>query len=489
MYELLTNARFLTPDGVGHPASTLLTFAGRIVGLDPAEIPSQAKRIDLGNTWALPGLIDAHLHLFWIGEQLYRYVDLAGATTIEELLSLLRERAREQQGSEPERWVLGRGFDQEKLRERRFPTREELDQALPGKRVVITRVCGHAGVASSAALGETVNETGLLLEGELWTFLQRIPAMSDAELETAAMLAMNLVASRGFTGVGTILEEPRQFSALARLRQKGPLPVRVTAHFPGAAAEAFHRVGLLTGVGDEWLRLGAAKFFSDGTLGARTALLSEPYSDGPGQCGLAVLGREEMLAKFRDAHDKGFQIAVHAIGDLALKNCIDALEPLCSGGNPRRHRIEHVSLCPDEELGRLAKLGILAVVQPQFARSDSWIPERVGGRARWAYRFGRLAKAGVRLALSSDAPVESPDPGDCLAAALRPSAWHTEEPLTLEQALTAYSHGAAFAGGMDGLVGSLTEGKLADLTLVHSPAIEGKPEWWRTVRFSAQLAR
>lgn len=482
MYELLTNARFFT-GRTDSPAARLLTCQGRVIALDPldADIPPAAKRTDLGGVWALPGLIDAHLHLFWIGEQLHRYADLSPAKSISELLDLLTAHARSREG-----WVLGRGFDQEKLQERRFPTRDELDRALPHRPVIITRICGHAGVASTLASPQSSNPSGLFLEGQLWSLLGTVPPMTDSELETAAMLAMDLVASRGFVGIGTMLEEPRQFAALARLRQQGPLPLHVTAHFPGAAVADFHQVGLLTGVGDEYLRLGAAKFFSDGTLGARTALLSQPYSDAPDESGLELIPRADLLTRFRDAHDKGFQIAVHAIGDLALRHCIDALEPLCNPHNPRRHRIEHVSLCPDDQLNRLARLGILACVQPQFATSDTWMRDRLGDRVAWAYRFSRLIESGVELSLSSDAPVESPDPALCIAAALTSSRWHDEPPLTLDQTLTAYTLHAARAGGMDPFLGSFTPGKLARMTLVRSSDLRPCPQDWTRLPFSAR---
>lgn len=493
---LLHNATFWL--GPGKSARRLLLREGRVAAIDPpADTCSPTvSRHDLAGAFVTPGLHDAHLHLFWRGEQLVRYADLSDARSWDDVVVKLSQHATR---GDAQGWVLGQGVNDERLRERAMPPRQVLERALPGRAVVVGRVCGHVGVLSGeairrlplelAASGDT--ETGLFREQAYWEALGHLPPLSEQELDEAAAAALDEAARAGFTAVGTMLEEVRQLASLERLASAGRLPVRVVAHLPGLAVTAVStspgpgsqpasgsdvwRAGRVSGWRSACGRLvvGAAKFFSDGTLGARTAWLRDDYSDAPGVRGTCLLSVDEMTTRFLLAASRGYRIAVHAIGDAALDACLTAMEALANRFGPRNDRIEHVSLADDGLLDRFARWGGMAVVQPQFARSDTFLERRLGPlRLGWAYRFRSMAQRGIPLALSSDCPVERLDPDACLAAALAGAAWNREA-LTEDEAIDAYTRGSARAGGLDGQYGQLAEGRVADLTVFDRPPGRG----------------
>jgi predicted amidohydrolase YtcJ len=397
----------------------------------------------------LPGLCDAHLHVYWLGEQITRQCDVSDVRDFPQLFDRLQAFAAER----PTGYLIARGLDDQALREHRLPYADELDAHFPHRPVILIRRCGHIGILNAAVRhllpAATPDARGRIEEHAFWEVLRSLPKPTDAELDAAALAALRLARSRGLTAVGTILEQPRQLASLVRLRLAGLLPVRVTAHPPGDCLLDLHKVGMLTGFGDPWLRIGAVKYFADGTFGARTAWLEDDYTDAPGQRGQDLFSASNLAQHFQTAHSLGFQIAVHAIGDAAVRAVAHALAPLCDGHNPRRHRIEHVSLCPDDVLEVLARNRIVAVVQPQFVPSDSWLEQRLGPRVKHAYRFRALLDAGVPLALSSDCPVEPIDPLATLAAATTGNPWNRDGALTHDQAVHAYTHGANFAAHAD----------------------------------------
>ena len=475
---ILTGGALLTLDRARPRATALAAQGGRIVYVGDDEgarafAGPATRRLSLAGRPVVPGFCDAHLHAVWYGTQLLRQADLVGSGSIADLLDRLLAQAR----TSGEGWIQGHGFDQDKLRERRFPTRADLDRVSHRRPIVISRICGHAIVVNSAALAlvdaaERAGgdpESGIYTEGAAGPFYRRIPPLSPAEMEEAALLAARTALQTGITSLHTLLDTPEQMGAWARLRRARRLPVRVTGMPPYSAIDALHAHGIGTAFGDDWVRFGAAKLFSDGSLGAQTALLAEPYADRPDTRGIRIHEPGDLKAKARNAQEKGFQLAIHAIGDQAVRETADAIEDaLGNEANTwHRHRIEHASLVPPDALRRLAERGIVAVVQPQFVRSDAWTPERVGPeRARWAYPFRSLLRAGVPLALSSDCPVERLDAFACLAAAVGRAPWSPEETLTPEEALRAYCLGGAYAAHAEDRLGSLEVGKLADFVVL-----------------------
>lgn len=469
-----------TLDDAVPTATAMAVHNGRIVyvGNDKEAIHYAGEGttyVNLHGKHIVPGFCDAHLHIFWFGSLLAKQSNLTGSASIEELLSRLADTAEKTYG-----WLLGRGFDQDKLAEGRFPTREDLDRVSATRPILITRVCGHAAVANSSALaflseGELAlgdPETGLYTETAIGVIRKYIPAMSDAESEAAVVAALEVALSRGFTSVGTLLDTPDQMGAYQRLKRKGLLPkVRVTAHPPHkAAVAALAENGIGTGFGDEWLRYGGAKLFSDGSLGARTALLAAPYADDPSHpdnLGIRIYDPEDLKTKALDAQRKGWQLVIHAIGDQAVRETLDAIEyALDNDDRPNtyhRHRVEHASILPPDLLVRMAKRKIVGVLQPQFVTSDTWTGERVGAeRGSHAYPFRQMLDAGIPLALSSDCPVEKMDPFACLAAAVFRDPWSPHECLTMAEALRLYCLGGAYVSHTENERGSLSVGKVAD---------------------------
>jgi hypothetical protein len=257
------------------------------------------------------------------------------------------------------------------------------------------------------------------------------------------------------------------------------------ANPPYAAVESLHANGINTGFGDDWLRIGPAKLFSDGSLGAQTAWLSEPYADKPETRGLRIHDPEDLKRKCADAQAMGFQVAIHAIGDQALRETLAAIEHTLGGDDNRlhRHRVEHASLCPTDCLERLAANQIVVTLQPQFVTSDTWTDRRIGPkRVPFAYPFRSLADACVPIALSSDCPVERLDAFACLAAAIGGHPWRPGQTLTVRQALHAYCLGSAYAGFAEDRLGSLEAGKLADFVVLSGDITAADAERIRALK-------
>lgn len=378
-----------------------------------------------------------------------------------------------------------------------MPTRAELDAVVSDRPCVITRVCGHAVVANSEAISRLTDDerasgdpdSGLYTETAISHFYNKIPALTETEQDDAVLRASDAALDNGITSIGTLLDTPEQFGAYARLRRQGALPLRVVGMPPQTSVNPLHAHGIGTTFGDDWLAMGGAKFFSDGSLGARTALLAEPYADitdNPHGLGVRIYDPEVLKARAAEVQAKGFQLVIHAIGDQAVRESLDAIEFALGpdGDNAfHRHRIEHASLLPPDLLARMAARKIVAVVQPQFVTSDTWTGERVGAeRARSAYPFRTMLAAGIPLALSSDCPVERLDSLACLAAAVGRHPWSPDETLTVEQALSAYTLGSAYALHRDHRVGSLEPGKLADFIALDQDPTALSAEQIRTLK-------
>lgn len=483
---IATNGNIRTLGTGGGRASAVAVRDGKLVfvGGDTeasALAGPETVRVDFGGKTVVPGFIDSHLHLLSYGMGLLRFADLIGSGSVDEVLSRMAAHRDRYDGP----WLQGRGFDQDKIDTRQFPTRADLDKVSATRPIVITRVCGHAVVVNSAALALVTEEqraagdpeTGLYTETAISAFYRLIPPLSEAEMEEAVLKASAVALATGITSVGTLLDVPEQMGAYARLRRKGKLPLRVTGMPPYASIAGLYERGVGTTFGDDWLRFGGAKFFSDGSLGARTALLAAPYADEdrPENLGIRIYDPEDLKEKAADAQAKGFQLVIHAIGDQAVRESLDAIEYALGpdGDNTyHRHRIEHASLLAPDQLERMARRKIVAVVQPQFVTSDTWTGDRVGAeRASWAYPFKSMLEAGIPLALSSDCPVERLDAFACLKAVVGRHDWSPNETLSVEEALTAYCLGSAYALHAEDRVGSLEVGKLADFIVLSEDPV------------------
>ena len=447
-----------------------------------------ARLLDLSGTVLTPGLTDAHVHLTeWaLGR---RDADLADTDSPAAAVATLRAHQHPPAG-----WIRGRGWNPHRWQGQE-PTRAPLDHAFPNRPVALQSHDMHALWVNGAALraagitaatadppgGRIVRDdhgdpTGLLLEtaGELVIGVLPVPTASDvADAVAAAQPALH---GFGITGVhsfpGIALPEPDPLEVLQLLRERGRLRLRVLQHIRADRLEHAIALGLRSGFGDAWLRIGGIKLFLDGALGSRTAWLREPY-EGSAARGVCVLPEPEFRAIACRATAAGLALTVHAIGDAAVSLALDVLGDPALPRPALPHRIEHVQCCPAERLGDAGRAGIIASVQPCHLISDWRAADRHWGpqRARHTYAFASLERGGAVLAFGSDAPVEPIDPRRSLYAAVQrqdlvgepAGGWYADERLDALSALRAFTAGPALAAGAAGDLGVLAPGALADL--------------------------
>ena len=500
----LHNGCIHTMDPATPEVTALAVHGGRIAAAggddEVRALGDFARSVDLGGRCAVPGLVDAHLHFESYSLGLAR-LD-AETDTVEEVLERVAARAAElPEGG----WIRGHGWNHNRWGGQ-FPTRRLLDRVAPRHPVYLTAKSGHAAWVNGRALevagvtaatadpdgGAVVRDaagapSGVLLEGAADLVARHLPEPALEEAVEAMRRGTTEAHRRGLTGVHD-LDGARALRAWQVLRERGELGLRVVKSIPGSLAERAAELGLRSGLGDDWLRLGGVKLFADGALGPRTAWMEEPYEGEPDNCGMPLCGREELEHAVLAATDAGLACCVHAIGDRANREVLEILAAARArevGGRRLRHRIEHVQVLRPQDLPRLAELGVVASMQPIHATSDMVIADRHwGARVRGAYAFRSLLDRGTALAFGSDAPVEPIDPllGIHAAVARRRAdgspgeeGWQPQERLTAAEAVRAYSVGAAYAAGVEDRCGTLSPGKLADVTVLDRDIFAAPP--------------
>ena len=500
---VLDHAKIYTGDRLHPWARSIAIVDGSIVGLDAdasawADAPC-AVREDMDGATMLPGLIDAHIHLMWYGLSL-RELDLRGASR-EELLAQVAARAAEVPVGT---WIRGRGWDQNVWSDGRFPTAVELDGVAPHHPVALIAKSAHALVANTPAaqaagiaaempdppqgkIGRDVTGVpdGMFFEAAMNLILDAVPEPALGAVVAALATAQEHLLAAGITGVHDVDDNPA-FAAFQELRREGRLRVRVVKYVRRASLDGVLAAGLRTGFGDDRLRFGGLKLFADGALGSRTAALFEPYQGEPDNVGLLTLEPDQLREIATRAAAGGLAMAIHAIGDRAHRVVLDVLEAVRPLAPQLRHRIEHVQLIRPEEQRRLARAGVVASMQPVHATHDMAMADRYWGRRTAnAYAWRSLLEAGATLAFGSDAPIERFDPFQGLYAAVTrrredgtpgPEGWHPEQRLTLQEALRAYTWGAAYAAGMEDRLGLLIPGYHADLVVLDRDVFRLPPE-------------
>jgi predicted amidohydrolase YtcJ len=499
---LLVNANVITMDPARPRASAVAVTGDRITGL----VSGPADRvIDLHGATLLPGFHDAHNHMAWFGQSLAE-ADLR-VSTLDELYAAV---TRQAQGTEPGDWVIGSGYDQNKTGA--HPDRDALDRAAPGRRVWLRHTSGHMCVVNSLVLADlglssqaapvdggrvatdaTGRPNGLLEEraqelvGRL-VFPTPVAALTDALERAAAVYLSEGITSVTEAGIGGgwIGRSPVELAAYQAAREQGRLPVRVelmvasdVLHPLAAAAsddlEIGLDLGLRTGFGDDWLRLGAVKIFSDGSLVGHTAAMHDDFADTPGEAGYLQADAGKLADTIIAAHRSGWQVATHAIGDRAIDLVLDSYaEALDRYPRPDpRHRIEHFSVSRPDQVERAARLGVIAVPQGRFATEigDGMLRALGPDRSSWLYRHRSLLEAGMTLPGSSDRPVVSGAPllgvHDMVNRRTASGApYNAGEAITAEQALRAYTYGSAYASHQEHVKGSIAPGKLADFVVL-----------------------
>lgn len=475
---------------------SLAVRGGRIVYLGPdagaARFRGPKTRvIDLAGRAVTPGLIDAHSHLAGLGEALSQ-VDLVDTTSYDEVIRRVREAAAKVPAGT---WIGGRGWDQNDWPEKEFPTHDALSAAVPNHPVWITRIDGHAALVNAKAMevlgiGKDIQDptggrflrdteghpTGVMVDNAM-NIGNKIPGADLAEMKRRIVAASRHCAERGLTTVTDMGVGAGEVGAYTDLRQAGQLPIRA-ALFLGDddawLAKWFERGPQIDP--EARLTIRGVKLYMDGALGSRGAALLEPYSDDAKNMGLLVSTGAHVEDVSRRAAKAGFQVAIHAIGDRGGVVALDAMEKALGGAKPEaRFRLEHSQILRVQDIQRMAKLGIIASMQPTHATSDMpWAGDRLGdGRLERAYAWRKVLDAGGRLALGSDFPVESADPRLGLYAAVtrqdlagKPAGgWLPGERLTRAEALRGFTLDAAWSLFLDKEIGSLEVGKRADLVV------------------------
>jgi hypothetical protein len=505
--KILYNARIHTLDPLEPEASTLVLDRDRIVAVGGPELlesfGQRATRLDMDGQVLLPGLTDAHIHLMHYALGLQK-VDVETPTKAE----ALRRVAERAQAAPPGSWVLGHGWQQNDWGGE-FGSAADLDAAAPNNPVYLTAKSLHAGWANSAALrmagvtrntpdpqnGKIVRDesgqpTGILLESAMELAGAAVPQPDLAEIAEAIRAAQPLLHRMGLTGAHDF-DYRACFMALQSLRENEDLQLRVVKSIPADLLPHAHALGLRTGFGDDLLRIGSVKVFMDGALGPRTAAMFQPYLNEPKNRGILNLDHEELFDLGRQAAETGLSLTVHAIGDRAVHEVLEAYRQLRAHERAQnlpalRHRIEHVQVIHPDDAARLGQMNIVASMQPIHATSDMYAAERYWGeRSRLSYAWKTQLDSGAVLAFGSDAPVESPNPFLGLHAAVTrrrangapgPDGWIPEEKLSFRAALEGFTTGAAYAAGLEDRLGRLSPGFYADLIVLDRDPFSCPPE-------------
>jgi predicted amidohydrolase YtcJ len=505
---IVRDAAVLTMEQAAPAASSLLVRDGRLAAVGDTElVESQASPratiVSLSGRTVLPGMIDAHCHISVLG-YLLTGADCSQPSAPD--IASVQARLRDKAGEKPSgSWVRGGGYVEYGLRERRHPTRWDLDRAVPDRPCVLYHTSYHACVLNSvalAALGYTDNTpdppdgvlgrdengrlNGLIFEAPAFQILREDMRRTLAEMGESERLEMADAASRHFASLGitTCADAdmlPEAFSAFQAAERERRLNVRVSGLF---AREAFD--WLIEGevAGSTWMRVQGIKIFADGGMSSRTAAIDGTYPVPPYGSGILFWERDELAEMIRGFDRSGFQVAVHAQGDRGIQTVLEAYQDVLHGqsDNPRRHRIEHGGAMYPHLIEKAARLGIVVVSQPGFLSIlGDGFREAFGDRGNLLYPFRSLRQAGVTVAGSSDAPVITASPllgmRDAVLRKTRSGqVLGSGEQLTALEALEIYTRAGAFALRREGEIGSLEPGKLADFVVLEANPIEVRVE-------------
>ena len=509
--KLFINGEIYSMKKEGEKFQSLGVKDGKITFLgtdEEAKNVSSKELIDLKGKMMIPGMADAHLHLYAYCQNL-TFVDLSKVHNINEMINLMKEKVKNVKKGD---WVKGVNFDQSKWKENRFPTLEEMDSISKDNPVIIKRCCLHAVVANSKALkmagigknyqagsGGIVEldkdgmPNGILREQSTKVFDDILPdPLKDIEVQKRIMQdVLNDMSSKGITTIHTYAAKIWQYNEdiniYKNFEKEGKLPLRVTV-----CIDELFEPEILT---EEKLnnpyrkvQLGAYKIFSDGSMGSRSAALKKPYSDDPQNSGFMLFTQEELNNKILTGYEHGLQPAIHAIGDRALDMTLAAIEYTLKTTkekgmtdeeqkNRLPFRIIHVQMIDDDLLKRMKKLPLVLDIQPIFLCTDlHWIEDRIGKeRLKGSFALKTMEKAGLIQTGGSDCPVETYEPLKGIYAAVTRQdmegypieGFLPEERLSVYEALCMYTKNVPYATGQESVLGTLEIGKFADLTVLE----------------------
>jgi predicted amidohydrolase YtcJ len=521
-------AKFLTMDGAA-TADAMLVRGDRIAAIGTFEevdfaASSGASRVDLAGQTVIPGFNDSHAHVLWLGLGLSQVdVSADAVSRIEDIKVALGRRARQARDAE---WIVGRGYDQNGLLEKRHPTRLDLDEITGGRPVVLRHTSGHVLTCNSRALeiaGVTANTqdppggqierdeagtpTGLLKESAMDLVMSLVPPPSVEEGARAILAATKSLARHGITSasdaatgegetIGPALQMFERAAASEERRIRLQLMPRVQYVAPPDTEEVVPRDAFQLAADPDWLAIGPTKIFSDGALSTRTAAVREPYSEEGGNRGILLWPQPTLDSMVRRAHGAGWQIATHALGDRAVAAALLAYGKALSE-RPRadhRHRIEHCMLLDETQAGEMARLGIVASLQPDIFRlGDGYVGALGAERASEAIPLDLFRQAGVEMAFSSDCPVIPCDPLPIIRSAVErrtPAGVHlgSRHASTVVEAIRCYTSRAAFATHTDQEKGKLTAGYLADFAVLSADPFLTPLEEFDSLRVTMTVA-
>ncbi len=509
----LINGKVYTMEARHPQAEAVAVYGSRILAVGSMRdverfVGDATTVIDLQGRTVIPGLIDCHVHFVAYALRVQE-VNLDGAASLQEALAQV---AAQVATVTPGEWIVGGGWDKNRWPPDSSLSKAALDGVAASHPVALASKDGHTLWVNSRALSlaaitqstphppggvierdaETGDATGVLKETAMDLVRAVIPAPTVEEVVAAVLPAIWTAHTLGVTSIH-VPEGRTAFHAFQRLWARGDLRLRVNMLLPMESLDAATEVGVMTGFGDERLRVGGVKVFADGALGSQTAAMLEPYEGAPGNRGILVMAREELRGVLATAATHGLGVAVHAIGDRANRLTLDVIEDVeaTMGGRATRWRIEHAQHVAPRDRRRFQQLGVIASVQPSHIALDMDVAEQYLGRRSYeAYPLRSLRDQGVMLAFGSDAPVMPMNPLLGLYTAVTrkrvtgqpPGGWHPEERIPVEDAVRAYTLDAAYASGEERIKGSIAVGKLADLVVLSHNIFEAPEEVLRDTR-------
>ena len=489
-----------TDDGMREFSVLVFGADGRIVATGDEDLLAgipEDERIDGDGLFILPGLTDAHAHVYsqgFLGVSL----NLLGAPSVEDAAQSIREFAAQRRTG----WILGRGWNQVLWPVKEFPTAADIDAVVDDRPVWLRRIDGHAAWANSKALeiagidadtpdpvgGKIIRDangdaTGVLVDTAMELVEKHIPVPTRSEMRETYDVAVDSLLALGLTGVHDAGISQTEAEVYMSMADDGELGMRIYAMLSdtGANLDAFPEP--IRAYGNDHLDIAAVKIYADGALGSRGAAMIEPYHDDPENRGLPFHTQQQLDGFVQKANRKGFQVGVHAIGDLGNDMVLDAFERAQGGKpSPLRNRVEHAQIIALEDIPRFSELGVIASMQPVHATSDMNMAEdRVGpDRILGGYAWRRLLDSGAVIASGSDFPVELPNPFLGLYAAVTrqdragmpENGWYADQAMTRAEALHSYTLAAAYAAHQEDRLGSLERGKWADFIVVDRDYFE-----------------
>lgn len=523
---ILYNGKICTLDNENTIAEAIVIKGNKIEFIGKNEEALQLKKkdtkiIDLEGKMAVPGFNDSHMHLLNYGYTATK-VKLNDATSIEDLI-LLGKKALNNRQLKKGDWLLGRGWNHDYFDNKRLPNRYDLDKISTDVPICFTRVCGHITVVNSKALevagigkdssqvpggkfdlDENGEPLGIFRENALELIYSAIPDPDIESIKSMILKCSDDAVKVGITSIQTddFEQLPKKdyekiIKAYLELIEEGKLKVRVYEQCLLPTVErlkAFLDKGYTTGWGNEYFKIGPLKLLADGSLGARTAYLREPYNDDNSTKGIPVFTQEELDNLVRIAHNNGIHVAIHGIGDGAMYMALESIEKALKE-NPRqdhRHGIVHCQITDLNLINKFKQMNIIAYVQPIFLHYDMHIVEdRIGKeRAKYSYNWKRMMDMGIHVAGGSDCPVEKFDILPNIYSAVTrkdlngypDEGWLPNEKLTLDEALRIFTIEGAYASFEEDIKGTIEVGKLADIAILEKDLYKVAPEEIKDVK-------